>query len=182
MNEHCNTPDTPEILKSLSHLYEKIDERISHLREIHATRLRCAPGCSECCIDDISVNEVEAVNIQLHYAGLLKNESPYPPGACAFLSKDTTCRIYDNRPYVCRSEGLPLTWIEERNGKTIAFRDICPHNEIGTPIEELPENACWKIGPIELELAKLQNKLGCGVMKRVKLRTLFSLLNAPPCR
>jgi uncharacterized protein len=169
-------PDTPDILKSLSLLYEKADARINHLRKIHKSRLHCGPGCWECCMDDISVNEVEAANIQFHYGDLLKNELPHPVGACAFLNDEKKCRIYDKRPYVCRSEGLPLQWAEERNGKTVAFRDICPHNGEGTPIEGLPENECWQIGPVELELAKLQNALGKGMMKRVKLRELFDIV------
>jgi hypothetical protein len=166
-------PNTPEILASLSRLYEKIDARINHLSKIHAGRLRCAQGCSECCMDDISVNEVEAANIRLHYAELLRNELPHPVGACAFLSDDNACRIYGKRPYVCRSEGFPLQWAEERRGKVIVLRDICPHNDGGAPIEKLPPNECWEIGPVELELAKLQNEFGNGLMNRVKLRELF---------
>jgi uncharacterized protein len=166
-------PDTPEILASLSRLYEKIDAGTNRLRTIHAGRMRCRPGCWECCMDDISVNEVEAAYIQFHCGDLLRTGLPHPVGACAFLNDERKCRIYERRPYVCRSEGLPLQWAEERGGKTVVWRDICPHNEAAAPIEELPENECWKIGPIELELAKLQNMLGRGIMKRVRLRALF---------
>jgi uncharacterized protein len=167
-------PDSPELLESLSRLYERIDARATHLLNIHANRLHCGLGCADCCIDDISVSEVEVLNIQ-HYCGdLLRKIKPHPEGACAFLAHDNSCRIYKWRPYVCRTQGLPLHWLEEEGGKTIAFRDICPHNESGAPIEELPENECWKIGPVEEELAKLQIVITKGTIKRVRLRDLFS--------
>jgi Fe-S-cluster containining protein len=162
------------ILQSLSYLYDRIDARVNHLSIIHIDRLHCGPGCSDCCIDGITVNEVEALNIRHHYSDLLSKTSPHPEGACAFLANDHTCRIYDKRPYVCRTQGLPLHWIEERDGKTIAFRDICPHNDNGIPVEQLPEDQCWKIGPVEEELARLQNILTSGIIKRVKLRDLFT--------
>jgi uncharacterized protein len=162
------------ILQSLSYLYEKLDARVTHLSEIHATRLKCGVGCADCCIDDVSVSEVEALNIRQYYGDLLREKSPHPKGACAFLSEDNSCRIYERRPYVCRTQGLPLHWIEEQDGKAMAFRDICPHNEGGTPIEELPENECWKIGPVEEELAKMNIAITHDVTKRVKLRDLFS--------
>jgi uncharacterized protein len=181
MNENGTTSETPEILKSLSRLYEEIDARVNRLLKIHDHRLQCRPGCSDCCMDDISVNEVEANNIKYHYGDLLKKALPHHEGTCAFLADDHSCRIYDQRPYVCRTQGLPLHWIEEQGGKIVALRDICPRNESGTPIEQLLENQCWEIGPIEEELAKLQNVLRNGIMKRVKLRDLFLPLNARPC-
>jgi uncharacterized protein len=173
--------DHSSALQSLSRLYREIDGHIARLAKIHAGRMRCRPGCADCCVDDISVNEAEALNIRRSFTDLLYKELPHPEGACAFLSGDKTCRIYPMRPYVCRTQGLPLHWIEEHDGKTTAMRDICPLNEHGTPVEELPENECWRIGPVEEELALLQNKISNGTMRRVKLRELFAP-NARPCR
>jgi uncharacterized protein len=168
-----NNPDLNSILISLSRLYDKIDKQSHVLSTIHAGRLRCRPGCADCCVDDITVNEAEAFNIRHALTGLLKKEPPHPPGACAFLSDNKTCRIYTQRPYVCRTQGLPLHWIEELDGRTFAMRDICPLNDDDVPIEQLPEKECWRIGPYEEELAKLQNIVGKGEMRRVKLRDLF---------
>jgi hypothetical protein len=58
-------------------------------------------------------------------------------------------------------------------GNVIELRDICPLNERGTPVEELPEEACWTIGPFEERLSAIQLQAGNGVMTRVALRGLF---------
>jgi hypothetical protein len=69
---------------------------------------------------------------------------------------------------------LPLRWIEERNdGSAVEMRDICPLNESGEPIENLPEEDCWSIGPVEGRLARLQAAASGGKMTRIALRDLF---------
>jgi len=98
-----------------------------------------------------------------------------------FLDGNGACRIYQHRPYVCRTQGLPLQWIERHdNGKIVAMRDICPLNEKGTPIEQLPEDCCWKIGPTEESLAKVQYGADKKNKNRVSLRSLFRLQGPNP--
>ena len=53
-------------------------------------------------------------------------------------------------------------------------RDICPLNTEGTPLEALPEEACWSIGPVELELGELQRQFDGRLEERVPLRSLFT--------
>ncbi len=53
-------------------------------------------------------------------------------------------------------------------------RDICPLNAEGPALKELPEEACWLIGPVELELAKLQAETRDPHEDRVALRALFN--------
>ncbi|MBK7707050.1 MAG: hypothetical protein IPJ30_15135 [Acidobacteria bacterium] len=55
---------------------------------------------------------------------------PHTRGACAFLDQDA-CRIYPDRPYVHRTQGLPLRWIEDDLEEAFKYRDICPLNEAG---------------------------------------------------
>jgi len=125
-------------------------------------------------VDGITVFAVEAEYILRHHRDLLERGMPHPPGACAFLDEEKRCRIYEHRPYVCRTQGLPLRWMDEDDkGNTVEMRDICPLNEEGTQIEKLPEDACWTIGPFEERLAKLQHHHGGAAMTRVRLRTLF---------
>lgn len=151
-----------------------MDEAAERLTARHGERLKCARGCASCCVDGITVFEVEALEIRRHHAELLDGAEPHGEGACAFLDGEGACRIYEHRPYVCRTQGLPLRWIDEvEDGVVAELRDICPLNEEGEPIETLDEEDCWTLGPVEERLARLQIEAGVE-MRRVALRDLFA--------
>jgi len=157
---------------SLPALHADIGREITRLHVLHTARLQCRQGCTSCCTDDLTVFEIEAENIRRHHAELLATGIPHPKGACAFLDEDGACRIYAERPYVCRTQGLPLRWLEEQGGSTSELRDICPLNDAGDPVETLPADACWSIGPVEERLAELELR-GPARMGRAHLRELF---------
>lgn len=162
------------VFDRLVELYQEVDRRAEELFFIHSTRLMCRTGCCSCCVDDLTVFEVEAENIKRFYSELLCSAMPHVAGACAFLDDRGGCRIYAQRPYVCRTQGLPLRWIEEMDEENIVeMRDICPMNDAGDAIETLPASSCWTIGPVEEKLTMLQFELGGDQLRRVLLRTLF---------
>ncbi|MCU0588297.1 MAG: YkgJ family cysteine cluster protein [Syntrophobacteraceae bacterium] len=162
------------LCEELNRVYEAVDLAAEALIRLHGPRLRCRRGCRACCIDGLTVFEVEAMYIQHRHARLLEEEEAHPEGACAFLSPEGDCRIHESRPYVCRTQGLPLRWIEEASeGEMVELRDICPINDPGPPVEELPERACWSIGPVEECLARLQGSRDDGRLRRIRLRSLF---------
>jgi hypothetical protein len=154
-------------------LHSEIARNTRRLNVLHAARLECRKGCSSCCVDGLTVFEVEAELIRARHAELLAANAPHAEGACAFLDAHGACRIYAERPYVCRTQGLPLRWIEEREGGAVELRDICPLNEAGTPVEELDADACWTLGPVEERLGQLQLAAGAGP-PRIRLRDLFA--------
>ncbi|REJ79304.1 MAG: hypothetical protein DWQ47_00760 [Acidobacteria bacterium] len=157
----------------LNDFYRSVEERTSKLESLHDKRLNCKKGCSSCCVDGISVFEIEAKNIRERNPGLLSSGEPFEKGACAFLGKQGECRIYNDRPYVCRTQGLPLRWLEVYGGKNVEYRDICPLNEEGEPIESLESDGCLAIGEFEGRLATLQERQE-GNLRRVLLRDMFS--------
>jgi hypothetical protein len=164
-----------QLLAALSVLYREVDQEAHRLAQLHRSRLGCGRGCPSCCVDGITVFEIEAENIRQHHADLLATGTPHPEGACAFLDERGACRIYADRPYVCRTQGLPLRWTEETaDGSRVERRDICPLNEDGRPVQQLPPEECWTLGPIEGRLASLQHTAGTGQMARVRLRDLFA--------
>lgn len=163
-----------EVLRALTLLYREVDQRVGQLYTLHASRLVCRYGCHPCCIDRLTVFEVEAENIRQHHADLLVGGAPHPAGTCAFLDQAGACRIYEHRPYVCRTQGLPLRWIARRpDGTSTEMRDICPLNDRGQPVEALPEEQCWTIGPFEGKLARLQAGVDGRTRRRMSLRSLF---------
>jgi hypothetical protein len=158
---------------SIAALHAEVAHEAGRLHVLHEARTHCQKGCSSCCVDDLKVFEVEAEHIRRHHAELLRDATPHAEGACAFLDEEGACRIYAERPYVCRTQGLPLRWLEEGEGGFVELRDICSLNDDGPPIEALPAEACWSIGPVEerLGLLQLAHRLGS---KRTRLRDLFS--------
>ena len=170
-------PGIARALAGLVELREQLDAEAGALHRLHAGRLRCGRGCSSCCVDDISVFEIEARLIRERHAELLASGEPHPEGACAFLDAEGACRVYPDRPYVCRTQGLPLRWLDEGpEGETVELRDICELNDRGEPLEELPAQQCWTLGPVEARLAALQaqSQPEGGEPRRVRLRDLFS--------
>ena len=167
--------DSPTDRSRLEALHREVDEGARALETAHCDRLRCTLGCCFCCVDEITVFEIEAERIVRHHPKLLAAGEPHPVGGCAFLNEVGACRIYEHRPYVCRTQGLPLRWQDETpNGEPAELRDICPLNESGRAIEELPAEECWEIGPIEERLAILQAARDGGRRTRVRLRDLFA--------
>ncbi|MDH7598079.1 MAG: YkgJ family cysteine cluster protein [Sedimentisphaerales bacterium] len=167
--------DWDTALEALARLYELVDRQARALAAVHKDRICCRKGCSSCCKDGLTVFELEAMNIRRNHAGLLQTAKPHEVGMCAFLDEQGACRIYPSRPYVCRTEGLPLRWIDQMpDGSPVEMRDICPLNDQGPAIETLDLNLCWTIGPVEEALAELEAQCDGGRLRRVGLRELFA--------
>lgn len=165
------------LLASLAELHAEIDREAGALAKLHGSRLRCARGCSACCLDGLSVRPIEAERIRRAHPDLLRTGEPHAEGACAFLDGEGACRIYADRPSVCRSQGLPLRIVFENERDEIEERrDICPLNlEGGPPLEALGEESCWLVGPHELRLERLDDLFVEGGARdgRRLLRSLF---------
>lgn len=159
----------------IERLHAAVDELAAPIAAKHVARLQCRAGCHACCSDGITVFEIEADRIVAKHEALLENAEPHAEGACAFLDDEGRCRIYEERPYVCRTQGLPLRWIDEDDdGNVFEARDVCPLNDDGgPPLEELEAEALWTIGPIEQRLADRQRAIDGGEGRRVALRELF---------
>ena len=161
-------------LRVLCELHAEVDALAADLVRAHAERLHCARGCASCCIDELTVLPIEAARIAVAHAELLASGEPHPAGACAFLGDDLACRIYEDRPYVCRTQGLPLRWFEEdEHDEIVEQRDICPLNLEGPELTAMPEDAFWLIGPFEQRLLDVQDQEDPVGTERVSLRGLF---------
>jgi Fe-S-cluster containining protein len=169
-------------------LHREVDAAVERLVAAHGAALRCRRGCAGCCDDGLTVFEVEAEVIR---QGIFEREREHEhenvtprrgaregPGVrprCAFLGPDLECRIYDLRPYVCRTQGLPLRWLDDEGegGEVVERRDVCPENDAGLDLLGLPEGLCWTIGPFEARLAALQVRADGNLpLRRVPLRAL----------
>jgi len=95
-------------------------------RRVHETfgkQWQCRPGCSGCC-QLLTVCGLEAV--ALLKSGLLlgnAGQAAAGDGLCCLL-RDNRCLVYEQRPLICRTHGLPLVSSTLTEGEV----DCCPLN------------------------------------------------------
>jgi hypothetical protein len=163
------------VVDFVERLHAAVDEVTRPLEARLGPRLACARGCAGCCVDGLGVFAVEAAVLVRRHRALFEDERPGPPGACALLDEEGACRAYAARPYVCRTQGLPLRWVEEDDdGAPVELRDECGLcGAAGPPLEQLDAADCFALGPFEARLAAAQSKVDGGQGTRVALRSLF---------
>ena len=145
---------TPE--ERLGELWRKVDGFFERVGGRYPGALTCGPGCTDCCHRQLTVTGVEAARIELLIARLapearetlasrLREREREREGsgagervdagagigeACVALGDDGRCAIYEARPVVCRSHGLPLRFVEPAadGRRSLPVLDVCPRN------------------------------------------------------
>ena len=103
----------------ISHLYHALISQIealcAHIKTIHGDSIVCRAGCDECCVNfTIGAGEFTALKkIIQNRPDCSGNKNR---GSCYFLNSGL-CSIYEHRPVICRTHGLPVRFIDE-NGST----------------------------------------------------------------
>lgn len=119
--------------EALATLRQRVDEHFDRAVARTPAGFACRLGCSGCCTPRFSVFEVEAAPIRRTLAELARREpqrrqrireqaadAPH----CALLL-DGQCSVYEERPLICRSHGLPIVVRDEHGNASI---DHCPLN------------------------------------------------------
>ncbi len=95
------------LLEKYLALRAEVDKLCNQLLAVHAKHLECKKGCSSCCMN-FSIFPIEFFAIKHFFNGLSPEIATFVAGeACKFLVNDA-CTIYDHRPIICRTQGLPL--------------------------------------------------------------------------
>lgn len=104
----------PEVVEALLAEYRaavaKIDAAVAAVVERRRDDLACAKGCASCCVAGLEVLPVEAFALEQHLGAHPPRSAPGSRGggACVFLDDDGACLVYEARPVLCRTHGLPL--------------------------------------------------------------------------
>lgn len=114
-------------------LASKVDEFFGRVEALNAEHMECRTGCNDCCHVRLSVTTVEAEAIRQHWMQMpaaardrIRAHARGPSdGLCAALGDDGRCGVYEARPLVCRSHGLPLRLRQERS---LPIIDACFRN------------------------------------------------------
>lgn len=152
--------EPPIELQPIANLHKNCTNFFEKFHEKHLKNMSCKLGCSKCCYVDISIFQVEAYII-INWLYLLDQEKKHKileqlkasdnleqqntkkskQKPCVFLHNDG-CSIYEVRPAICRTQGLPLQYkiSSDKNQENLAV-DVCPLNF--TQENSLPEKAEW---------------------------------------
>lgn len=95
-------------------LRNEIDTLSENLEKKHTKHMKCKTGCDMCCMD------YSVFPLEFHFIlNQLKNEKAKPLinkdagiNDCIFLNNHK-CTIYNVRPVICRTHGLPLIYMNE---------------------------------------------------------------------
>lgn len=120
-------------------LLAKVDELCGSIESEFSGHISCHAGCSGCCrhitiawveamalaaaLQRLQSGQIEAIRLKAGYAS--------PEGECPLLVGDR-CALYDHRPIICRTHGLPILTGETGNQSI----DYCPQNFKG--VDNLP--------------------------------------------
>ncbi len=146
---------------------EQVDRISAKLQGCYSKHLVCRAGCAGCCRHHISVFAVEAeearaaietlptpirARVEEQAREVIKREAQDEPVACPLLVNDR-CSIYESRPLICRTQGLPLLMEAEDGAQEV---DFCPLNftEAGA-VDDLDEDHLVPLEALNLRLALL---------------------------
>lgn len=102
------------IREAYCQLVAEIDEMVKELSTTRFAKvLQCKPGCEECCMR-FSVLPIEAA-IVVEALNNIRMPNSNNSDKCVLLN-DGLCQVYTSRPIICRTQGLPLGYIDEING------------------------------------------------------------------
>ena len=94
-------------------------------------------------------NELKS-NLQLQAQKIIQQESRGESVACPLLVDDQ-CSIYDSRPIICRTQGLPLLYEAEDGNSEV---DFCPLNFTDeNATDELEENFLVPLDALNVKLS-----------------------------
>ena len=168
-------------LENYHRLLDKVDQLCEGITTLLGDALTCHAGCSSCCIS-ISVFPVEAAAM-IEAAGMLPPEqykllkqrlsSKEEGDRCPLIVSDR-CLLYQARPIICRTHGLPIL-ITEAAGRRV---DVCPLNCVG--MERIPGEALIDLERLNSLLVSVNvlylREFGIKLPERIPLTSLGEML------
>jgi Fe-S-cluster containining protein len=107
-------------------LLNTIDTHFEKVLQLQKDDIHCSKGCTSCCISELTVCSIEAHYMKMAVPHKTLNASNANESSCIFLT-DSECSIYEYRPIVCRTQGLPLLYEGEKDNQEKEL-SVCEKN------------------------------------------------------
>jgi Fe-S-cluster containining protein len=147
----------PQPADQLGALAARVDAFFARVQARHTDAMQCRRGCAMCCQRDLRLLPVEwrrvaaavlalpeadrdVVRAVLYRQQEFTNDPASPFGAseaaadrCALLAPDGSCRVFEARPLICRSHGLPIRLDGRRTTCALNFAgrlDAVPETDV----------------------------------------------------
>jgi len=141
------TVPSRDSLDALAQLWAKVDAFAARVDAQLPGERACAEACHDCCAPGLSVTTIEGEAIAAFVERATPAERARVRDAlargsrdrCAALDARGACTIYEARPIVCRSHGLPLRLTSP--GRRLPVVDACPKNFVGRALDGI-DRAC----------------------------------------
>jgi uncharacterized protein len=152
----AESPDAMPGLENYRALLLRVDEMCSQTAARFDSQITCRPGCDACC-RHLSIFAVEAAALHRALCLLPAPEADFirqaasvaqPESPCPLLHGGL-CLLYQARPIICRTHGLPL--LVNRDGASGI--DFCPENFRG--VASIPGSAVLDLDRLNATLAAI---------------------------
>jgi uncharacterized protein len=152
----------PTPRERLGELFAKLDAFFATAKARHGAAITCHAGCDDCCRRRISVTSIEAAEIRDALAQLpadrrreVAERAARVEAACPALDRAGRCAVYEARPTICRTHGLPIRFTPERERRSLPVVDACPKNFSGEDLATIDTKSVLDQATLSTVLAAL---------------------------
>lgn len=145
-------------------LQKKTDLFFEKVSSQHFEKIQCRKGCYQCCKANLNISIIEKEYIEQTISKDLELLSKIKKNVerknkdtkyCSFLGEQGECLIYNARPLICRSHGIP---IQVKESDTIK-RDVCELNFIDIDLNQLETDHILNIDTLNTILSVLNMQM-----------------------
>lgn len=159
-------------------LRNELDGLIKKYELMHQLKMECKPGCDSCCESlKLFPVELDAIKNEVDINALPSLKLKHRFGKkCRFLVNHK-CSIYNSRPLICRTQGLPLLY-ENSTGNAYEL-SVCKLNFKGVEVNDFNMDNALFMPPFNSRLFLLNQSYISEKYKevdefsRLKLNTYF---------
>lgn len=157
-------PESSDARQEYESLTLAIEDFASDVAKQHRQHINCRRGCFLCCVPPETLFRIEGELVRDAVGGLSEEQrerirervEDSERTLCPLL-EDGACSIYESRPMICRTQGLPLA---QQNGDEAFELDYCRLNFVTVPQDfELERRHILNLDGTNEILARINLKL-----------------------